>query len=79
MEGHDDKNNITRFGEGSSIHRLQEQSAPISVSGSLSQKRCSKCSKLAEKLREIEALLNSGQVEEARGLVVEMVDDLKQS
>jgi hypothetical protein len=49
----------------------------MSVSMGLSEKRCSKCSKLAEKLREIEALLNSGQVEKAREVVVEMVNELK--
>jgi hypothetical protein len=43
----------------------------------LSQKRCSKCSKFAEKLHEIEALLNSGQVEKAHELVLEMMDVLK--
>jgi hypothetical protein len=43
----------------------------------LSQKRCSKCSKFAEKLREIEALLSSDQVKEAHELVLEMVDGLK--
>jgi hypothetical protein len=43
----------------------------------LLQKRCSKCSKLAEKLIEIKALLNSGQVEQAHQLVLEMMDELK--
>ena len=43
----------------------------------LSQKRCSKCSKFGDKLREIEVLLNSGQVDKAHELVREMVDELK--
>jgi mevalonate pyrophosphate decarboxylase len=70
---------FSRFSESSSTHRPQEQSAQISVSMGLSQKRCSKCSKLAEKLRQIEALLNSGQVEQAHELVREMVDELKRA
>jgi hypothetical protein len=43
----------------------------------LSQKRCSKCSKLAEKLREIEELLSSGRYDRAHELVVEIVDELE--
>jgi hypothetical protein len=65
---------FSRFSEGSSTHRPQEQSAPISVYVGLSQKRCSKCSKLEEKLREIEELLSSGRYDRAHELVVEIVD-----
>jgi hypothetical protein len=54
-------------------------STGFSVSRGLLQKRCRKCSKLAEKIREIEALLNSGQVEKAHALVLEMVDELQRA
>jgi hypothetical protein len=68
---------FSRFDEGLSTHRPNEEKASISVFSGLSQKRCSKCSKFTEKLREIEVLLSSGQVEKAHALVREVVDVLK--
>ncbi len=51
----------------------------MSAPNGLSQKKCSKCSKLVERLREIERLLYLGRHVKAHELVVEMMEGLEKT